>query len=244
MGSVVGTIKRFGADLKELFWPSVCPVCGGELGEGATEVCNRCRYDAPLTGFWTQVDNPVVRKFWGLVPIVNASAFIYFVHGNGYRDLIHGFKYRGRWLSALRMGEWYGGELSRGGLYTDVDVVVPVPLHIRKRLHRGYNQSEYIAEGIARQLGVTVDTRSVVRRRHNPSQARKSRSERWDNVKDVFAVRRPEALRGHHILLVDDVLTTGSTVISCAESILKSVEDVRISVAVLAVSRSDIEIAR
>lgn len=161
-------------DLRDLFWPPLCPVCGERMPDGARTVCTVCRMDAPLTGFWTQVDNPVVRKFWGLVPVVNASAFLFFVRGNGYRDLIHGFKYYGRWRQALEMGAWYGGELAAGGLYAGVDVVVPVPLHLRKRLHRGYNQAEYIARGIAESLGVPVDVHSV--RRHRQIRARRSRS--------------------------------------------------------------------
>ena len=125
-------------DLRDLFWPPLCPVCGERMPDGARTVCTVCLMDAPLTGFWTQVDNPVVRKFWGLVPVVNASAFLFFVRGNGYRDLIHGFKYYGRWRQALEMGAWYGGELAAGGLYAGVDVVVPVPLHLRKRRPRHF----------------------------------------------------------------------------------------------------------
>jgi ComF family protein len=211
------------------------------MSEGARTVCTACRWDAPLTEFWREIDNPVVRKFWGVVPVVNACSFMFFVHGNGYRDLIHGFKYRGRWRQALEMGEWFGGELFRGGLYSDIDIVVPVPLHVRKTARRGYNQSEYIARGMASALGAGVDTRSVVRTRHNPSQALKEHSERWDNVKGIFAVRRPDKLSGRHILIVDDVLTTGATISSCAEAIAAAVPDCRISIATLAVSRSDIE---
>ncbi len=230
-------------DLRDLFWPPLCPVCGERMPDGARTVCTVCRMDAPLTGFWTQVDNPVVRKFWGLVPVVNASAFLFFVRGNGYRDLIHGFKYYGRWRQALEMGAWYGGELAAGGLYAGVDVVVPVPLHLRKRLRRGYNQAEYIARGIAESLGVPVDVHSVRRHRHNPSQALKEHRQRWENVRGIFSVRWPGRLCGKHILLVDDVLTTGATVTSCAEAILAAVPDVRISIAVLAVSRHNLEVA-
>lgn len=227
----------------DLFLPPVCPVCGGEMPEGARTVCTACRWDAPLTNFWREFDNPVARKFWGIVPVVNAAAFIFFVKGSGYRDLVHGFKYHGRWHQAQEMGEWFGAELLAGGLYNDVDVVIPVPLHIRKALHRGYNQSEYIARGIAAQLRVPVDTRSVSRTRHNPSQALKEHRERWENVKGIFTVRRPERLNGKHILLVDDVLTTGATITSCAEAILRELPGCRISIVTLAVSRSDIEIA-
>lgn len=230
-------------DLRDLFLPPTCPVCGGELPEGASTVCNSCRMAAPLTYYWTQIDNPVVHKFWGLIPIINASAFLFFVHGNGYRKLIHSFKYHGNWRPAFEMGQWYGAEMARGGLYSDVDIVIPIPLHIRKRLSRGYNQSEYIARGIADSLGIHTDTSSVCRRHHNPSQALKSPRERWNNVHDIFAVRHPERLRGKHILLVDDVLTTGATITSCAETILKAVPDARISIAVLAVSRYNLETA-
>lgn len=230
-------------DLRDLFLPPVCPVCGGELPEGARTVCNSCRMDAPLTGFWTQVDNPVARKFWGLVPVINASAFLFFVPGNGYRDLIHGFKYAGRWRDALEMGLWYGGELARSGLYAGVDVVIPVPLHWRRRIARGYNQSEYIAQGIAASLGVPMDTRSLRRTRHNPSQTHRTTRERWDNVKGIFSVRRPERIGGKHILLVDDVLTTGSTITACAEAILAADPGTHISIATLAVSRNHLEVA-
>ena len=130
-------------DLRDLFWPPLCPVCGERMPDGARTVCTVCRMDAPLTGFWTQVDNPVVRKFWGLVPVVNASAFLFFVRGNGYRDLIHGFKYYGRWRQALEMGAWYGGELAAGGLYAGVDVVVPVPLHLRNEPTKMMKQLGY-----------------------------------------------------------------------------------------------------
>ena len=130
-------LRMWWRDLAALFWPPVCPVCGRILPEGVPTVCMWCRMEAPLTGFWLQVDNPLVRKCWGLVPVVQASAFLFFVRGNGYRDLIHAFKYDGRWRLAREMGLWYGSEMARGGLYADVDVVVPVPLHLLKRLRRG-----------------------------------------------------------------------------------------------------------
>lgn len=230
-------------DIASLFLPDTCPVCGGEMPEGASVVCTSCRWNAPATNYWQQVDNPVARKFWGVLPVVNASSFLFFVRGSGFRALVHDFKYRGRWRQAQDMGEWFGGELSRCGLYSDVDVVVPVPLHARKRLSRGYNQSEYIARGIASALDVPVDAASVRRHSHNAPQALKDHHERWDNVKDIFSVRNAARLAGRHILIVDDVLTTGATITSCAEAIIAAVPDCRISIVTLAVSRSDIEVA-
>ena len=140
------------------------------------------------------------------------------------------------------MGEWLGEELLDSGNFDDIDLIVPIPLHYRRRLRRGYNQSEQLALGVGRKMGVECDFRSVRRRHYNDSQTSKSRSERWDNVEEIFDVRSVERLRGRHILLVDDVLTTGATMVSCASTILKACEgEVRISVASLAVSRRVIE---
>lgn len=138
------------------------------------------------------------------------------------------------------MGAWYGRCLAESGLYDDVEVVVPLPLHPFKLCRRGYNQSEYIAEGIAAELGVSVDRRSVYRRHNTPSQALRARRERAANVEGAFAVRCPEQLVGRHVLLVDDVMTTGSTLLSCSEAIMQAVPDCRVSIAALAVSRHEL----
>lgn len=223
-------------DMVSLLYPRRCAVCGEPLAAGERTLCTLCRTTAPLTGYWRDADNPVARKCWGVVPVEQASGFLFFVPSSGWRQLIHGFKYRGAWRTAREMGEWYGRCLAESGLYGDVEVVVPLPLHSFKRCRRGYNQSEYIAEGIAVQLGVGVDRRSVVRTRYTESQARKPHRERAQNVEGAFAVRHAERLAGRHILLVDDVMTTGSTLLSCAGEILRAVPDCRISLAALAVS--------
>lgn len=232
------------SDLRALLFPPVCPVCGKAMDEGARTVCTACRAAIPLTRFWEEFDNPMTQRLWGLVPVVHASALFFFVSSGGWRKLIHGFKYHGAWRVAREMGRWYGSYLADSGLYSDVDVVVPVPLHFRKRLKRGYNQSEYLAEGIAAELGVPVDRRSVLRCRNNPSQALSRKSDRWGNVEGVFGVRRPERLAGRHILLVDDVFTTGATVVACAETILQHAAGSRISIAALAVSKHELGLDR
>lgn len=226
-------------DFKSLIFPPICPVCR-EIIEGDDWLCSMCRMTAPLTGFWNDIDNQITHKIWGLIPVVNASSFIYFVDKSGWRNLIHNFKYRGAWGQAEKMGVWYGGYLKDSGIYEDVDLVIPIPLHVRKLIKRGYNQSEYIAKGIAAELDVKMDCKSVIRSRNNKSQTQSYRGDRWDNVKGVFSIKDKKALENRHILLVDDVFTTGATVISCVEAILKVVPNCRISIAVLAHSKHEL----
>lgn len=228
-------------EIFRLFYPERCAACGHSLPEGARLLCPHCRWDMPLTGYAAQHDNPVARKFWGLLPLEQASSMLFFTPGSGYRSMIHDLKYRGQWLSAYRLGRWLGAGLRESPLYGGIDAVVPVPLHWRRLLRRGYNQSEYLARGIAAATGWDAECRSVVRRRYNRSQTRtREREERWENVRDIFAVRRPERLQDRHLLLVDDMLTTGATIVSCAGAILEAVPSCRISVATLAVSAREL----
>lgn len=230
------------SDIRDLFFPPVCPVCGRVMGEGAGFICTACQWDMPLTGYENMADNPVAHRFWGLLPLENATAFVWFIHESGFRSLVHRFKYAGSWSLARDMGRWFGRVLSETDAYAGVDVIVPVPLHTRKLLKRGYNQSDYIAEGMSRSMGVAVERRAVVRRVNNRSQTEQSKNERWENVEGIFAVHRPERLAGKHILLVDDVLTTGATIGSCAESIFAAVPDCRVSIACLYASKQGLGI--
>ena len=235
--SILSNLSR---GIRGLLNPRRCPVCGERIIEGEYSLCTICRTTAPLTGYWLAEDNPVVQHCRKFLPVERASGFMFFVHESGWRQLIHSFKYRGRWAVAEAMGRWYGRCLKQSGLYDTIDCVVPLPLHPFKRLKRGYNQSEYIARGIARELGVELDTRSVFRSKNTQSQALKSRRDRLSNVENAFSVRRPECLARKHILIVDDVMTTGSTLLSCADAVLKAVPDCRISIAALAVSRREL----
>lgn len=222
--------------VRELLYPPQCPVCGGPLVRGSRTVCTACRYDAPLTGFCYRASNPVQRRLSEVVPLEQASAFLLYVEGSRWREAIHRFKYGGQWRLARELGVWYGASMAESGLYGGVERVVPVPLHPLKRLRRGYNQAEYLAEGIAAQLGAEVERGCLRRVRNNPSQTRRTAAERWTNAEGIFAVRHPERLAGRHVLLVDDVLTTGATLLSAAETLLRACPDCRLSVAALAVT--------
>lgn len=230
-----------------VLFPPHCPVCRELLEDNEFFICTPCRFTLPATGLWNAAENPMTERLAGLLPVRHASAFIWYAENSPWRNVVHEFKYNDKWLYGRRMGEWFGHELAESGLYSDVDVVVPVPLHWIRRMVRGYNQSEFIADGIARVLGVPVDKYSVVRRRNNPSQTRNSAEGRWHNVEGVFRVRRPSALRGKHILLVDDVFTTGATMISCGTAILKSTgeeSNTRLSIATIAATPHSMAIDR
>ena len=212
-------------------------ICGEHVTEEVHGICTMCRFNVPLTYFWRDKENPVYDKLSALVPIAEASAFIYYTDNSPWRSMIHSFKYRNAWRTALDMGRWYGAELKASGLYDDIDVVIPVPLHPFKLLKRGYNQSTYLAEGIAKSLGTKVDTRAARRIRNNPSQARRGARDRWENVDELFRIVRPKRLQGKHILVVDDVLTSGATLTTFLKEIVRAVPDCRISIATLAVTK-------
>ena len=232
-------LRKILDDIASLLFPRECAVCGEELADGEESICTACRFRIPMTGFVSEVENPMKERLSALLPVEQASALFYFVAESDWRKAVHDFKYRGRWLYARRLGEWFGHQLRESGNYNDIDLVVPVPLHRHKRLQRGYNQSDYIADGIASVLGVRVVHHALFRRVNNESQTRHKRNERWGNVDGIFGVRKREVLNGRHILLVDDVFTTGATIVSCCDAILAECRDVRISVATLSVSQKE-----
>lgn len=240
--SMLSDISGVVLDVASLVMPRTCLACGRVLLENEGCVCLACRYNMPLTNFSKHRENPVKLLFENTLSVEAATAMFWFVGGTEWQRIVHNFKYHGRWYFAQKMGEWLGEELRESGNFDDVELVVPIPLHYRRRLKRGYNQSEQLALGVGRKLGVKCDFRSVRRSLYNDSQTSKRSAERWDNVEEIFEVRNVDKLRGRHILLIDDVLTTGATMSSCASTIVKACEgDVRISIATLTVSRRIVE---
>lgn len=197
----------------------------------------RCNIDMPRTNYHTYKDNRAERMFWGKIPLGRATSLFFYQKGSDFRRILYQLKYGGRKDLGEIMGRFMAAELMAADYFRDIDVIIPVPLHPRKQKSRGYNQSECIARGVASVTGILVDTTSVLRKRHTETQTRKSAFERWENVDGIFLLRHPERFAAKHVLLIDDVLTTGATITACADA-FKGVEGVRISVLTLAVAGS------
>lgn len=216
----------------ELFFPRICYACGDHLLEHEEEICNRCLRALPRTGFELTSDNPVGKVFWGRVKLEKAASLYYYRKGEMLQQLLHRLKYKGHYQLGQVLGRQLGKAFTRSGFMEGIDLIIPVPLHKKKLRQRGYNQSEHIALGIAEVSGISVVKNILIRTVHNPSQTFKGRFERWENVKGIFMLTDPGAVEGKHVLLVDDVITTGATLESCAEQILQC-KNAKVSVASL-----------
>jgi ComF family protein len=205
------------------------------LFRGEIVLCLKCLADLPRTGFHQDPENEVAQMFWGRIPLNQVSSFIYFAKGSRYQHILHELKYNGQKRIGIEMGRMFGNEL-KNTPFSGVDLIHPVPLHHKKQKKRGYNQSELIASGLAEILHLPVATTFISRKDDTLSQTRKSRYERWENVQHIFRCENPDAIRNKHILLVDDVITTGATIEACVSSIL-GCEGVTVSVASLAYAK-------
>ncbi len=219
-------------DLLGLFYPSLCITCGGRLMTREKFLCVNCWSDIPVTNFHTSMENKVAQLFWGRTQIENATAFFSYKKGSKYQQLIHFIKYRGLKELGYETGRRFGAVLANSENYKKADVIIPVPLHPAKQKKRGYNQSEWIARGISDTLGKLYSNVHLRRIIHTSTQTKKNRFERWKNVESIFEVIKPEDLTGKHILLVDDIVTTGSTLEACAHELLK-ISGVKVSIATL-----------
>lgn len=218
-----------------LIFPKICACCGNSLWKHEEIICTYCDFHLPKTNFHLEQENSVSRTFWGRARIESATAFYYFNKGNKVQRLIHLLKYNGRKDIGIFLGEKQGHYLKYSPFFNTVEVIIPVPLHKKKRMQRGFNQSEQFAIGLGRVMQVPVNPYILYRCRFTETQTRKSRFKRWQNVSEMFALKDNLLLEGKHILLVDDVITTGATLESCI-SVLSTIPGIRISVAAIAVT--------
>lgn len=204
-------VQQLAADFIGLLYPSLCNGCGTPLVRGEKQICISCLHDLPFTDFQSFADNQVHQLFWGRLHCDNAMAMLYFRKGSKVQQLIHRLKYKNQTELGIILGQMIGRKLLTADAYRTAELVIPVPLHPKKEKSRGYNQSKYIADGIAAIMDIPVSTTHLIRQRETTSQTKKSRYSRFENMQYVFTVCDPEAIKNKHILLVDDVVTTGST---------------------------------
>jgi ComF family protein len=221
------------ADFMALFFPQLCAACMESLVANEYIICTSCLYNLPFTNFHLTADNIVARQFWGKIKLEAAYALYYFNKGGKIQNLMHQFKYKGVNQIGNILGNIAGEQLIQNDLFKTVDFIIPVPLHKKRLKQRGYNQSACFAEGLAQRLKVAVELHNLVREIPTETQTRKSRFARFENMQDVFFITSPEKLANKHILLVDDIVTTGSTLEACGLALLK-IEGLKLSVATIA----------
>lgn len=222
-------------DFFNLMYPDLCLVCGENLIKTEQHLCLSCLHSIPKTNFHLQIDNPIEKRFWGKVSVFRCTAFFFFQKGSPFQKLLHSLKYKGNKEIGELLGKYAACDLIDSKDFSTVDVIIPVPLHPTKYKTRGYNQSEWIGKGLSEILQKPQDITSLIRLKENTTQTKKSVFERYENTEGIFELKDIEILKGKHVLLVDDVLTTGSTLEACIKS-LQKVNGIKISVFTLALA--------
>ena len=228
-------MKAFFQNLLQTLFPSTCACCGDVLLTGEKQICINCLANLTATFYSAHDDNHTERQLAGRIPYQHATSLYVFRKGNTVQQLVHAMKFHSNSDLCIFMGRQMGLELLHSGRFDNIDLLVPVPLHWRRRLQRGYNQSELLCRGISEVMGRPVNKRALVRHRNTHQQSMQASGDREENVRDAFSVRHPDDLQGKHLLLVDDVLTTGATLGSCCDA-LKSVNSLKISIATLSIA--------
>jgi len=228
-------LKEIKDSFLHLLFPHICAGCGSDSLNRDSVLCLRCLDALPETNFESHRDNPVEKIFWGRLPLLSATAQFYFTKESLLQHLMHQFKYKGNKELGLQLGRMMGDQLLRSGRFTSIDALVPLPLYPAKEKRRGYNQAAVLSEGMAAQRRIPVLDKGITRPEHTATQTKKGRIDRWKNVEGKFLLTTSGAVRNKHVLLVDDVVTTGATLEACGMELLQA-ENVQLSVAALCVA--------
>ncbi|PWK20314.1 ComF family protein [Xanthomarina spongicola] len=219
----------------DLFFPKVCFACNLQLGDNESYVCTNCRHKLPVTDYHLDSDQTVLKTFYGRAKVEHATALLRFEKKGITQQLIHNLKYKGHEDVGLFLGKWLGAELKTVNEYKSINMVIPVPLHKKKLKKRGYNQVAKFAQEIAKQLEVEYVDDVLIKITNVSSQVTKNRFNRWVNNEELFTIQNKEKINNKHVLLVDDIITTGATMEACI-AVLNKVDNVKISVASMAIA--------
>lgn len=226
-------------DLLHLVYPDLCLICSQELTRHSIEICPICDSNLKYTFYENFEDASEMDKlFWGRIPLAATCAFLHFEQNSSTQEILHAIKYKGKKELAIAMGQRFGEKLAKNeAKFSPIQALIPVPLHPKKKFIRGYNQSEMIANGIASTLQIEVITDFLTKGKHTESQTKKNKFKRWDNVSEVFVVDASNYAHLQHIALVDDVVTTGSTLEAAIQKILEALPHIQVSVLSLAIAK-------
>jgi ComF family protein len=225
-------IREIRESLLHVVFPHVCDGCGSDLLNIESTLCIRCLSSLPETNFEIHPNNPVEKSFWGRLPIINAAAHLYFTKESLVQHLMHQLKYKGNKDLGLQLGRLMGNALKNAARFNEIEALVPLPLFPSKEKKRGYNQATVLCEGIAEILSLPVLDKVITRPQHTETQTKKGRIERWKNIEGKFLLLDPLAIQNKHLLLVDDVVTTGATLEACGNELLTA-ENVKLSLCTL-----------
>ena len=218
-----------------LFFPKICDACKTVLGDNETVICTSCRHQLPITDYHFGDAEAVKKVIYGRVKLENATALLHFSKKGIVQELLHNLKYRGHEHISGFLGKWLGSELSTLNVYKTIDVVIPVPLYKTKLRKRGYNQVAEFAKEIAIALNADYNDTILVKTKSTQTQVFKGRLTRWNDDGALFSITEKDSLKGKHILLVDDIITTGATVEACASELLK-IDNIKLSLATMAIA--------
>ncbi len=205
-----------------LVYPPLCASCGFQRPLDQHIFCLDCLHELPETGYHQHAHNPFVGHFRGRIGVKAGAAFLFFSRGGGTQRLLHQIKYNNQADLIITIGRWYGKQLMKSPLWDDVEVIVPVPLHWKKQRKRGYNQSAMFADGIAEVMGISSPKNVLRRITHNKSLTGMKRFQRVETIGSSYVLANAKLIRHKHVMLVDDVLTTGSTLEACALALLEA----------------------
>lgn len=228
------TLKEIKDAVLHLLFPHICTGCGSDILHEESVLCMRCIDAMPETNFELHSNNPVEKTFWGRLPLAGATAQFYFTKESLMQHLMHQFKYKHNKDLGLQFGRIMGEQLKKSGRF-EVDALIPLPLFPAKEKRRGYNQATVLCEGIAEAMKIPVLDKIISRPQHTETQTKKGRIERWKNMEGKFILADADAIKNRHLLLVDDVVTTGATLEACGNELLKA-ENVRLSLATLCIA--------
>ncbi|WP_417236741.1 ComF family protein [Bizionia paragorgiae] len=223
------------SSLINLIFPKVCYTCTTILKDNEEHLCTLCRHKLPVTNFH-KTDDPTVEKvFYGRAKVERATALLRFTKKGMVQKLLHQLKYKGQEDIGIFLGDWLGEELKYIAHYNTVDLIIPVPLHKRKKRQRGYNQVERFGRHLALALNTTYCDDVLLKTTNTSSQVTKNRFARWNDKTELFTLENRDKLHNKHVLLVDDIITTGATLEACIVELNKA-KNVKISIATMAIA--------